>query len=615
MMNPRVLIWRIALFLMICTSSGSLFAAERGDGVVSENPMKWHRVTLTFTGPECSEEGEENPFLDYRLTVTFSHETSGTAYHVPGFFAADGNAANSSASSGNVWQARFMPDETGEWRYEASLRKGKDIALVQDGSAGEPVELRPAKGTFHVAESDKSAPDFRARGGLKYVGQHYLQFAETGEYFIKGGADSPENFLAYYEFDQTYRMDANTREGEAKVQTEIHHYQPHSEDWKAGDPIWKEGKGKNIIGALNYLAEKGMNSVYFLTMNVEGDGKDVWTWTAPDERFRFDVSKLEQWEIVFTHMDQLGLLMHVITQETENDQLLDGGELGRERKLYYRELIARFAHHPALVWNLGEENTNTTEQLQAFAAYIQALDPYQHPIVVHTYPGRYDEVYTPLLGYEHFHGPSLQMGNMKQVHSETIKWIDRSAEDGRKWFVSLDEIGPANTGVMPDADDPGHDEVRHFALWGNLMAGGAGVEWYFGYKFPHNDLNLNDFRSRDRMWDQTRYALEFFHRYLPFTEMKHADELTPQVNDYVFAQPGVVYAIYLPQGGEAVLQLEEGDYEVGWYNPREGGELHTGNVSRVSGPGVQSLGTPPDDEAQDWVVLVRKIENQPQSQK
>jgi len=29
----------------------------------------------------------------------------------------------------------------------------------------------------------------------------------------------------------------------------------------------------------------------------------------------------------------------------ENDQLLDGGELGNERKLYYRELIARFSHH------------------------------------------------------------------------------------------------------------------------------------------------------------------------------------------------------------------------------------------------------------------------------
>jgi hypothetical protein len=26
------------------------------------------------------------------------------------------------------------------------------------------------------------------------------------------------------------------------------------QDWKKGDPDWKEGKGKEIIGMLNYLA-------------------------------------------------------------------------------------------------------------------------------------------------------------------------------------------------------------------------------------------------------------------------------------------------------------------------------------------------------------------------
>jgi len=41
-----------------------------------------------------------------------------------------------------------------------------------------------------------------------------------------------------------------------------------------------------------------VNSVSFLTYNVDGgDGRDTWMWTAPDERWRFDVSKLEQWEI------------------------------------------------------------------------------------------------------------------------------------------------------------------------------------------------------------------------------------------------------------------------------------------------------------------------------
>ena len=44
-------------------------------------------------------------------------------------------------------------------------------------------------------------------------------------------------------------------------------------------------------------------------MNVRGDGRDVWPYTGPDERCRFDVSKLDQWEVVFDHMDRHGMML------------------------------------------------------------------------------------------------------------------------------------------------------------------------------------------------------------------------------------------------------------------------------------------------------------------
>ena len=66
-------------------------------------------------------------------------------------------------------------------------------------------------------------------------------------------------------FDDTYDTAELKRAGEAAGEKFIHHYQPHVEDWRPGDPTWEGGKGKGIIGALNYLASKGMNSVYFLT--------------------------------------------------------------------------------------------------------------------------------------------------------------------------------------------------------------------------------------------------------------------------------------------------------------------------------------------------------------
>jgi hypothetical protein len=307
-------------------------------------------------------------------------------------------------------------------------------------------------------------------------------------------------------------------------------------------------------------------------------------------------------------MARLGLMLHVVTQEQENDQLLDGGRLGPERKLYYRELIARFAHHPALVWNLGEENTNTTEQRKAFCRYIKDLDPYDHPIVCHTFPGKYDQVYRPLLGFEAFDGPSLQTND---THTQTLKWVRESAGTDHPWFVCLDEIGPAHTGVKPDADDPQHDAVRTNHLWGNLMAGGAGVEWYFGYKWPHNDLNCEDWRSRENMWRQTRLALAFFREHLPFWEMTPDDGLVSGADGWCLARPGEVWAVYLPKGGEATLDLgdAEGRFAVGWYDPRAGGNLRRGSVAEVKGPGKVGLGRPPEGAGPDWAALVRRADD------
>jgi len=215
--------------------------------------------------------------------------------------------------------------------------------------AGSPVAGDGLEGRIQIRASDKSANDFRPKGILKYVGKRYLQFAGSGEYFIKGGADSPENFLAYADFDSTKGSAKSTgklRKGEAKAAS-LHRYQPHLKDWRSGDPTWKNGKGKSIIGALNYLAGKGINSVYFLTMNVGGDGDDVWPWISHEDRQRFDCSKLEQWEIVFSHMDKLGLMMHVITQEqadfmlslaNKNGGRLPFGPAPHEMRLYNRQM-------------------------------------------------------------------------------------------------------------------------------------------------------------------------------------------------------------------------------------------------------------------------------------
>ncbi len=354
---------------------------KNGDGKIRiEGELRqWHKVTLTLNGPFANElDIDPNPFTDYNMIVTFTHESGKPSYAVPGYFAADGNAANTSADKGIKWRAHFSPDKTGIWVYKISFLKGKMVA-VSNLEESKPLEPYHAKtGKIMIRTSDKKGRDFRGKGRLVYVEKHYLQFAGSKEYFLKAGADAPETLLAYEDFDGTYT-----------VKTPLKKYQKHIADWKPGDASWKNGKGKGLIGALHYLSGKGASGFSFLTYNAGGDGDNVWPFVKRDEKYHYDCSKLDQWQMVFDYAQQMGLHCNFKTQETENDdnkkgkdigvvpESLDGGDLGPQRKLYYRELIARFSYLLALSWNLGEENSQTTQQQKDMAAYISGLDPYR----------------------------------------------------------------------------------------------------------------------------------------------------------------------------------------------------------------------------------------------
>jgi CubicO group peptidase (beta-lactamase class C family) len=587
---------------------------------------QWHRVTLTFAGPETSETASPNPFLDFRFNVTFTHASSKATFTVPGFFAADGKAAETSAAGGNQWRVHFTPNQTGEWHWRVSFRTGKDIAVetnLNAGAAWSPLDGKT--GSFVIAASDKSAPDFRARGMLDYAGKRYLRFAGDGSYFLKAGVGSPETLLGYADFDGTAR-DLSTNNFPVApnsiiklpaLRDGLHHYEAHLEDWRDGDPTWQGGKGKGLIGGLNYLASQHVNALYFLTMNVNGDGRNVWPWVEAWQRDRFDVSKLDQWEIVFSHMTQLGVMPHFVTQETENDHLLDKGDLGIERKLYYRELIARFAHHPALTWNLGEENVQTARQQKDCAAFINQLDPYKHHIVIHNdhwHAKNLRETFDPLLGFKPLTGTALQDFYWNSVHTHVRHYVAASERAGHPWVVAADELGGANYGTFPDADDATHDAPRRFGLWGTLMAGGAGVEWYFGWQnnSPHSDLSAENWRTRETMYQQTKIALDFF-RQIPFHEMQSADEIAVGHGVYAFKTTvqsrEKIIALYLPNGNGTRFDLgaEPGLYEIKWFNPRQGGGLLDGSIKRVRGPGFSWTGEPPSEPLQDWAVIVRRI--------
>lgn len=579
---------------------------------VIEGPaVAWHPLTLSFSGPEADEtQSSPNPFLDYRFEVAFTGP-SGQICRVPGYFDGDG----SGGPRGHVWRVRFSADGGGLWRYRVTFRRGPQVAVQLDAAVGTPLAPDGVSGSFTVAPRNPQAPGFLKWGRLAYVGKHYLKF-QDGPYWIRGGTDEPENLLAYSGFDHT---------------PPSHHYATHAQEWRPGDPDWGEGRGRALIGALNYLSRQHVNSIYFLTMNIGGDGKDVWPWAgtpdpkgnAANDNLHFDLGKLRQWEVVFAHAQRQGLFLHVVLNEAEaaNKRELDDGELGPERKLYYRELIARFGHHLALEWNLCEEYNLDFNfepgRVRAFADYLRAVDPYGHPIAVHS-AGNPVEQLQFTLGDPRFSMMSVQL-NQRPIHEVTEILRRATAAAGRPLPVSLDEFTvdrgqPASH--LPVDDPEGHRKEK---LWPTYFSGGM-IEFIL-----EDMLQTESFETPPRatLWRYVAIARQFMEEHLPFWEMEPADDLaqggatlpvgigggrTVALGPQVFAKHGGIYAVYLPKGdpsGSLDLTGLRGAADQRWFNPRTG--QFEGDARDIRAGTRIGLGPPPSAPEEDWVVLIQSL--------
>lgn len=592
------------------------------EGEVSGDLSKWSKITLDFTGPDASEtDNNPNPFLDYRLQVKFTGP-GGQTYDVPGFFAGDGEGGD----SGTVWRVHFSPDEAGKWSYHAEFKSGGQIAINPD-QQGEPADFDGAHGSFQIEELNPSAPGFYKWGRLEYTGGHYFKFRD-GNYWIKGGADSPENFLAYKGFDNTFGSSQNYDDLES-IPT-LHGYETHFGDWNPGDPDWGDGDGKGIIGALNYLSSKNVNSIYFLLMNIGGDGKDVFPWTGSpvpegspeNDNLHYDISKLNQWETVFEHAQKKGIALHAVFNEAEeaNKRELDNGELGPERKLFYREMTARFAHHPALQWNISEEFNLKfdlgAERVREFAAYIRLVDPYDHPITVHTAGDPLEEL-AFTFGDTLFSTTSVQL-NQRRIDHITEEIRKQTANAGRPLPASMDEFTVDMGGNRSWIPIDNANLQRKQKLWPTYLSGGQ-IEFIL-----EGFLEVDSFKKpeTDALWDYIGHARKFMETHLPFHEMQPMDELvsgesaltvgegdgvTSELGAQIFGKAGEVYAVYYPVAevtGSIDLTDLSGEATLRWYNPRTGN--FAGEPKQISGGKNVPVGPSPSAPEEDWVILIQK---------
>ena len=487
---------------------------------------KMSKVEIEFTGPSSLGMGSPNPF-QIEMDVTFTGPT-GQIFTVPAFYDGDG----AGGLDGDIWKVRFSPNTAGTWTY---------LTYSIEGS------LNNLNGTFLVSDTNGcqttvpgGLPNFACVGRLEYTGEHYLKFAE-GPYWLKGGVNEPEDFLG---------SEVNAGFGSKHA-------------------------------AIDYLGGTGINSMYLMLTNVDGDRRNVWPWVGDTQdeaklnHERFDVAKLEYWEEIFTYIQQKGLVLHIVFED-------DHAWTGFNRSMLYREIVARFGHHNGLYWNLAEEYNEvySSDQMKGFAQILSDLDPYGHPLTVHQQGGLNN--WDPFVGDSRFDLTSFQTSTSPQ-NSAAVDWFTKVENSSRTIPVAFDE----STRNLTSAD---RDMFRHIA-W-SIYTGGANIEIYtrvFGSTFLDYDLIFEDLARARKYIDD-----------LSFPEMRPKNEMLLSGEGYVFTQLGETYLVYLPNGGSISLDLSgsESVFAAEWFNPRSGAIQ---SIGYVSGGAPYAISAP---DSLDWVLLL-----------
>lgn len=486
---------------------------------------KWAKVEIPMTGPDSLGTGTPNPFSIF-VDVTFTGP-SGQTYTVPGFYDGDGRGG----LDGNVWKVRFSADETGSWKF-ASRSANAEL----DGYAG----------SFTVTEPPADAPDFYQWGRLEYVGtpangMRYLKFRD-GPYWLKAGCDDPENFLgAFTNYDTNAKRKA----------------------------------------AVDYLAAKGINSLYMMTHNLDGDHKDVWPWLGKTAKeamanggadARFDVAKLGEWLDLFEYMQAQGVACYIVLED-------DSAWTGYDYERYYRELIARFGHLPALLFNFCEEHNERHKLAEALQHMreLKDIDPYDHPRGIHN-------VNDPSSAYvdaDHVDFTSIQTGGKDPLkHNDlAIEWIDLcQARQRRILMVNFDEPRP---------------ELDRKGWWSGYMGGGV-------WEAHTTKLYDRPMSAWEPAWTELGGTRRFMES-LPFWEMQPSNALVLQGTAFCLAKPREAYALYLPSGGTVTVNLVEGvTYEYAWWNPANGRDGSFQNQGTING-GRQQFSAPGEG---DWALRI-----------
>ena len=548
----RFLLLATGLLNTIVFSPSNLVAVPR-DVSFSMPPNSVEVYDILELSATISSPDAVNPFTASTLDGDFSLGSSQEAFHVSGFC---------DSTDGAIFRIRFMPSKPGIYKF--------NLVYSQDAFT------KTFRGEFRATPSHRRGP---IRIDPQYpwhfiwegTGEHYF-FNGTTAYWLLGWRDDR---IVQYSIERLHRLKVNRLRVTLAGRTNVYY----------GEPIMQ---GDNF------------------TMDLAAwPAKDTHDFLHPGFDYsRFNLDHWQRFESMLRFARDRDLIISVVLDM--NDSRIHPVAGSEDERRFLRYAVARFAAFSNITWDMGDDLERFRDDAWTHdtGTFLVDLDPYHHLATSHPV----DAIVNGKSVHQDRSSPwfsftSYQEWSRKQ-HALMLESRKLQEQAGRIIPQTNEEYGYEDhypLWAIPGQESA--DSLRRVA-WDIVMAGGyqtVGESARRGTNvWPDTGGGWVNGRGDDSMTMFLGYGhLVDFMTSFEWWKTNPHDELVDHGN-YCLADPGQVYAVYVPNGGRFTLQLQPGNYSVEWFSPLTGERIRSADASG------SSWTSPAPPSSKEWAVLLRR---------
>jgi len=500
-------------------------------------------ITANLAAPDVS-----NPFTDATLTGWFERADGTHRVPVEGFC---------DAEDGSIYRIRFMPPIPGGYRYSVSYQQGSfektstGLFRALDGHKRGPIRVDPKYPWHFIWEG---------------TGEHYF-FNGTTAYWLMGWKDER---TIDYSIERLHRLKVNRLRVTIAGRTNVFY----------GEPVMVEDSF----------------TVYTAAWKAENAGD---TYHPGFDYTRFNVPYWQKFERALRFARDRDVIISLVLDM--NDSRVHPAAGGEDEHRFVHYAVDRFGAFSNITWDLGDDlDSYRNEQWShETGTLIEQWDPYRHLATSHPVDNAHQDRTAEWFGFTSFQEWS------RSQHAFMLEQRQKQRQTGRIIPQTNEEYGYEDHYPLwaRGLGSESADTLRRTA-WDIVMAGGyqtAGETARRGTNiWPDTGGGWMNGRGDDTMTMFLGYGhmVDFFTSFEWWKTEPH-DELVDNGN-YCLAEPGKIYAIYLPNSGKVTVKLESGPYSAYWFSALTGERIA---LPDVAGPVWTSPEAP---DRNDWALLLTR---------